>query len=149
MAFLVDQLAALAAMSQAQLRAEWRRTHKGQVLPNGLGRDLASRAIAWRIQERVHGSLPPATSRELRRLARQLQEQGDLDLARQINLKPGTKLVRQWRRRIYHVLVLAEGFQFEDRCYGSLTPIAREITGAAWSGPRFFGLKGTPDAAAK
>jgi hypothetical protein len=124
MSLLDDRLSALAAMSQAQLRAEWRRVHKGQVMPSGLGRDLASRAIAWRMQEHLNGGLPPAALRELNRL------------------KPGTKLVRAWHRRIYHVLVLEDGFQFEDRHYRSLTGIAREITGAAWSGPRFFGVKG-------
>jgi hypothetical protein len=137
---LTDQLVGLATMSQAQLRAEWRRQHKGQVMPTGLGRDLASRAIAWRLQERVHGTLPPSSLRELKRLAQQLRNIGDLDIAREVRLKAGTKLVRQWHDRIYHVLVVEDGFQFEDRQYQSLTPIAHEITGAAWSGPRFFGL---------
>ena len=115
-------------------------------MPFGLGRDLASRAIAWRLQERVHGTLPPSSLRELKRLTQQLRDNGDLDIVREVRLKPGTKLVRQWHDRIYHVLVLEDGFQFEDRHYRSLTPIAREITGAAWSGPRFFGLN-KPDAA--
>lgn len=141
MASLSDQLAGLATMSQAQLRAEWRRLHKGQTMPAGLGRDLASRALAWAMQARVHGNLPPSATRELKRLAQQLKQDGDIDISRELRLKPGTKLVRQWHDRIYHVLVLEDGFQFEDRHYRSLTPIARAITGAAWSGPRFFGLK--------
>ena len=141
MGLLDNQLAGLAAMSQAQLRAEWRRMHKGQVMPVGLGRDLASRAIAWRMQERVHGGLAPATAREMQQLLKQLAETGDIALAKELHLKLGTKLVRQWHGSIYHVLVLNEGFQFQDRYYRSLTPIAREITGAKWSGPRFFGLK--------
>jgi hypothetical protein len=37
-------------------------------------------------------------------------------------------------------LVTDTGFEFDDREYGSLSSIAREVTGAAWSGPRFFGL---------
>src|SRR5215210_4391717 len=68
MVTLGDQLAGLATMSQAQLRAGWRRHHKGQRMPPGLGRDLAIRAIAWRLQERVHGGVSPATARELKRL---------------------------------------------------------------------------------
>mgnify|MGYP001000906205 CR=1 FL=1 len=138
---LADQTVGLAAMSQAQLRAEWRRIHKGQMMPSGLGRDLATRAITWKLQERVHGGMPPATSRELRRLADQLRDTGEIDIARDIRLKPGTRLVRQWHGRVFHVLVLEDGFLFEDRHYRSLTPIAREITGAAWSGPRFFGIR--------
>lgn len=141
MSVLADQLAGLATMSQAQLRAEWRRWHRGRVMPLGLGRDLASRAVAWRMQERLNGGLTPATARELQRLVKQLGTAGDIDVAQQPRLKPGTKLIRHWHSRIYHVLVLNEGFQFQDRHYKSLTPIAREITGAKWSGPRFFGLK--------
>ena len=37
-------------------------------------------------------------------------------------------------------------FEFEGKLYRSLTSIAREITGAGWSGPRFFGLAKTADA---
>lgn len=146
MAALADQLAGLATMSPAQLRAEWRRWHKGQIMPPGLGRELASRAIAWRMQERVQGGLRPASIRELQRLTKQMRETGDLEISHELRLKPGTKLVRQWHGRIYHVMVLDEGFKFQSRHYGSLTPIAQEITGAKWSGPRFFGLKDKTDA---
>jgi len=137
---LEEYVAGLATLSPAQLRAEWRRVHKGQMMPDGLGRDLATRALAWRAQERVQGGLLPADRRELVRLAKQLGDTGEIELAAPISLKPGTKLVRRWHERLYQVLVLDEGFQFENRHYRSLTPIAREITGAAWSGPRFFGL---------
>jgi len=141
MARLEDQLDMLAAMSQAQLRAEWRRWHRGQLMPAGLGRDLATRAIAWAMQEKVHGGLTPAVTRQLRSPAKELEETGDIEIGKTISLKPGTKLTREWHGHIYHVLVLEQGFQFQDRHYRSLTPIAREITGAHWSGPRFFGLK--------
>lgn len=145
MARIDEELAALDAMTQPQLRARWRKDHKGQILPTGLGRVLAIRAIAWRVQERTQGGLPPATVRELRRLAAQIREKGDLDVAGELRLKPGTRLVRRWRGEVYHVLVLEDGFVFRDRHYRSLTPIAREITGTQWSGPRFFGLKGQAD----
>lgn len=138
---LAGQLETLASMSQAQLRAEWRRWHKGQLMPAGLGRDLATRAIAWAMQEKVHGGLMPAVTRQLRNLTKELEETGDIEIGKTISLKPGTKLTREWHGQIYHVLVIEEGFQFQDRHYRSLTPIAREITGVHWSGPRFFGLK--------
>lgn len=147
MACLAGQLETLAAMSQAQLRAEWRRWHKGKQMPVGLGRDLATRAIAWAMQERVHGGLTPAVTRQLRNLTKELEETGDIEIGKALTLKPGTKLTREWHGQIYHVLVLEEGFQFQDRHYRSLTPIAREITGVHWSGPRFFGLKEKASAA--
>jgi hypothetical protein len=142
MARVEDQMAALLAMTRPQLRAEWRWLFRGQMMPPDAGRDVILRVLSNRLQEKALGGLLPATTRELRRLARQLNEQGQLEMTRQPRLKPGTRLVRRWHDRTFHVLVLETGFQFENRDYASLTPIARAITGAAWSGPRFFGLVG-------
>lgn len=110
-------------------------------MPDGMSCDLMARHIAWKMQEKVHGGLAPARIREMNRLSDQLRGSGDLDLARERQLRTGTRLVREWHGKVYSVTVLDQGYLFEDRLYGSLTPIAREITGAAWSGPRFFGLK--------
>ncbi|MGE4431065.1 MAG: DUF2924 domain-containing protein [Sphingobium sp.] len=142
MALIDDRMAGLAAMTPAQLRAQWRRWHRGQVMPAGLGRDLAARAIAWQMQAKVHGGFTPAAARQLQRLTRELEDKGYLDLADIPRLKPGTRLVREWHGHCYQVLVLDSGFEFQDRHYRSLTPIACAITGVHWSGPRFFGLKG-------
>ena len=98
------------------------------------------RSIAWRLQERLHGGLPPAKLRELDRFSEQLATEGDIDIGQSQSLKPGSRLVRHWHGNAYCVTVLEEGFEFEEQHYSSLTQIAREITGAAWSGPRFFGL---------
>lgn len=136
----------LSALTAAQLRAEWRKAHRGQIMPKGLGRDLATRAIVWRRQERIHGGPSPSALRELTRLAGQLAETGTIELGRGPRLKLGTRLVRQWHGKAYQVQVLEDGFEFEHRQYRSLTQIAREITGAAWSGPRFFGLNAKGDA---
>ena len=57
-----------------------------------------------------------------------------------IVLKTGTTLVRQWRGHAHTVLVHENGFEYEGQRYRSLTVIAERITGAHWSGPRFFGL---------
>ncbi len=54
--------------------------------------------------------------------------------------RPGSRLVREWHGRTYHVDVIEEGYVFEGKTYQSLSVIARMITGAHWSGPRFFGL---------
>ena len=62
-------------------------------------------------------------------------------------LKPGTRLIREWRGRSYEVLVLDDGFSWHGRRYRSLSAIARQITGTAWSGPLFFGLRANGTAA--
>jgi hypothetical protein len=52
--------------------------------------------------------------------------------------------VREWGGETHSVLVLDEGFGYRGGRYRSLSQIARLITGAHWSGPRFFGLNGGP-----
>ncbi len=140
MVSLTDQIARLVHMSPAQLRTEWRRLHRGQPLPDGMSTDLMMRAIAWRLQAKALGGMPPSCQRDLARLAKQLETSGELDLERQRQFKSGTRLVRQWHGKPYVVTVLDQGYEFQQRHYASLTPIARQITGAAWSGPRFFGI---------
>ncbi|MBK9589240.1 MAG: DUF2924 domain-containing protein [Sphingomonadales bacterium] len=141
MARIEEQLAGLASMAPARLRAEWRRLHRGQGLPEGLTASQLMRGIAWHLQEKAYGGLPPARVRELDRLADQLSVEGEIDIGGTRSLKPGTRLVRHWHEKVHCVTVLDHGFEFEQRHYSSLTQIARQITGAAWSGPRFFGLK--------
>lgn len=58
-----------------------------------------------------------------------------------VKLRPGTSLLRAWGGRTHTVLVRENGFEHEGRRYASLTEVARAITGAHWSGPRFFGLR--------
>jgi hypothetical protein len=55
-------------------------------------------------------------------------------------LKPGVRLVREWNGRSYVVDVVEDGFVLDGRSYRSLSALAFHITGAHWSGPRFFGL---------
>jgi hypothetical protein len=57
-----------------------------------------------------------------------------------LSLKPGARLVREWRGRRHTVTVTEDGFEYAGENYPSLTKIAKKITGARWSGPRFFGL---------
>lgn len=57
-----------------------------------------------------------------------------------IMLVPGSRLVREWNGQPYTVSVIEEGFVYKDKVWSSLSAIAKDITGAHWSGPRFFGL---------
>jgi hypothetical protein len=139
---LGERIEALGSLDTAKLRQEWQRVWK-EPAPR-LGHDLLRRGIAWKLQEQEHGGLPRSCTRELERLARQIERGKPLGIERVA--KPGTRLVRQWRGRTYHVAVMDEGFLFEDRRYSSLSQIAQVITGTKWSGPRFFGLAGDPAA---
>lgn len=132
MAKLEDKLAELATMSVGQLREEWQ-LQVGSPAPR-LQAALLMRGLAYRLQERKAGSASSLTMRQLRRAAEGSPAAPRLDLG------PGAQLVRTWRGRTILVMVEAEGFLFDGRTYGSLSHIAREVTGASWSGPRFFGL---------
>jgi hypothetical protein len=139
---------ALTTMNSAQLREEWHRVY-GTAPNTGLGPSLMRRGIAYRLQEQAHGGLSPATLRTLVRLAEQLNKSGDLDVERQLSLKTGTRLVREWHGRTCHVTVLENSFLYEDQQYASLSQIARVVTGTKWSGPRFFGLRQRSEPAAR
>lgn len=109
------------------------------------------RGIAYRLQERRHGGLTAATVRELDRRVKNLAAGQEGGAVQERQLKPGTRLVRQWGDKTHVVLVTDDGFVFDDRHFVSLSQIAKAITGAHWSGPRFFGVKashGTTGAAA-
>ena len=103
-------------------------------------RDLMIRAIAHRLQERTHGGLAPAAKRKLRSLVAEIETKGAQVFDPGIALKPGARLVREWAGETHTVIVLDDGFDYDGERYPSLSKIAAKITGAHWSGPRFFGI---------
>jgi hypothetical protein len=132
------QIAELVDQSTQDLRVAWRELHRTGP-PQGLSRDLLIRALAHRLQEQTCGGTSRAQRRRLQRLAREF-EKGSGSSDPGIVLRTGTTLVRQWRGHAHTVLVREDGFEYEGQHYRSLTVIAERITGAHWSGPRFFGL---------
>ena len=134
-----EQLTALTQMPSHKLREYWRKIYRAEP-PRRIPRDLLMRAAAYQIQESVYGGLDRKIKRRLRSLARALETDGRLPLSSGPSLKPGAKLIREWHGRTYRVAVLEDGFEFDGERYRSLSKIAREITGAHWSGRRFFGL---------
>ena len=128
----------------AALRDEWRRLCRSE--PPRISRDLLMRSIAHRLQELKFGGLPKWATQSLAGATVGAEPGVKAPRASELRLKPGARLVREWRGRTHTVVVLKEGFEFEGRPYRSMTQVAREITGAHWSGPRFFGVadrKGT------
>jgi hypothetical protein len=138
---LSDRLAVLPTLSLGDLRLEWRRLFRTE--PPRMSRDIMIRAIAYRLQEIAHGGLSKVTQRRLMTLSNQLETAGRITPLTGPRIKPGSRLVREWRGRTHTVCVTDDGFAFQGKTYRSLTKIARDITGAQWSGPRFFGLTKT------
>jgi hypothetical protein len=100
---------------------------------------LLARGVACRLQERSHGGLSKSTLREVEELRRRFERGGPARI-NDGRIKPGSRLVRDWGGKSHHVLILESGFLYQDRRFASLSEVARDITGARWSGPRFFGL---------
>jgi hypothetical protein len=135
-----EALARLLELDLTELRQQWRTVYKSEVSPH-LSRELLLRAVAYRMQEIVFGGLRPEHQRQLRQFAQQFKETGEIRRRASVELKAGTRLVREWQSRTYEVLVLDDGFSWQGTYYRSLSAVAKEITGTPWSGPLFFGLK--------
>ncbi|MCP5379842.1 MAG: DUF2924 domain-containing protein [Caenibius sp.] len=132
-----ERIERLSVMTPAQKKAEWRKVF-GTPAPPAFGIALITRAIAARYQEQVLGGL---TRTELRQLAvRTRTEERRPRGVRAPNVKPGTWLSRTWHGEVHEVVVLESGYEYRGNRYRSLSAVAKRITGAAWSGPRFFGL---------
>ena len=132
------EIAGLVDRSTQELRRAWRTLHHTGP-PLGLSRDLIIRGLADKLQQRTQGGRTRALQRRLRTLAAEF-EKGARSFEPDIVLKTGATLVRQWRGHTHTVLVREDGFEYQAQRYRSLTVIAEQITGAHWSGPRFFGL---------
>jgi hypothetical protein len=170
MATMDDEIGRLEGLSAFELRALWRR-HWKQPPPMRLSKDMLVRGLAWKLQEQTFGGIGKLELRKLAALAKAAGEQrlagsgdhiGDAatmglgssnnkapaasNSSTSITLREGNRLVRDWNGTTHTVLVLESGFEWRGQQFGSLSKIAEAITGAHWSGPRFFGLvKRKPD----
>ena len=116
--------------SKNTLLIEWQKTF-GRPAPTGCHTSFLDKSIAWQQQALKHGGLIAAERRQL------LGESASVNESTHI----GTRLIRVWQGETHQVTVLADGYQYKEQQWKSLSSIARAITGTPWSGPVFFGLK--------
>jgi hypothetical protein len=135
-----EKIAALSDMPREGLVTEWVKIYK-RPPPKGIKRGLLERAVAYRYQSRRFGKLKADTHGTLLAIAAGdgLQQSHKVSSLKP-KLKSGTRLVREWHGKTHQVNVTDTGFFWDNKEYASLTAVARAITGAKWSGPRFFGL---------
>ena len=136
MGWLANDIERIGTMSGETLTSAWAEAFAAPV-PD-VTPSLLRRALAYERQERKFGALPVVMRKQLESIS---ADQTSAMPEPPLKLKPGTRLVREWNGTIYTVLVTADSFEFAGRSWRSLSMIARHITGAQWSGPRFFGLK--------
>ena len=76
-------------------------------------RDLLMLGVAWKIQEQAYGGLGAATRRRVADLAKTLERDGDITRSRVARVRPGAKLVREWRGETHTVIVRRRWFRME------------------------------------
>jgi len=139
------EIAHLRGLDLASLRACWHSTF-GRKTPTHLPRPLLFRILAYRLQADRLGDLDKDAVRLLDRMAADAGKEADASAARPKDsadrrLRPGTVLIREWQGTPQRVMVLADGFAWQDQVFASLSKVAFAITGTRWNGPRFFGLR--------
>ncbi|MEW9922508.1 DUF2924 domain-containing protein [Marimonas sp. MJW-29] len=105
----------------------------GRPPPKHLSLPFLKRVLIWEAQNKALGGVSAKTVRRLKQIA-----SGKTVPAA---AKPGSFLVREWNGRTYQVEVIDGGYLMDGKTWRSLSAIARHITGAHWSGPRFFGVQ--------
>ena len=126
------EIARLETLSSAALRSRW------VALTDNAAPKVSPKmlrlALAWEIQARASGGY----SREMTRMLDQLAR----GATKTAPASAGMRLVREWQGRVYIVIVGEDQvIRWDGKEWRSLSEVAREITGARWSGPAFFGLK--------
>ena len=142
---LEARVEALADLSIADLRQAWSAAW-GAPPPKGARRRLLMLGIAWKWQAELHGGYARSAERRLAALEADFRQQsavprpnGHRSAAER--LPPGSRLIRVWQAEQHEVEVTESGYLWHDRCWASLSSIAREITGTRRNGPAFFGLR--------
>ncbi len=133
------EIGALADLPRADLVERWQGLYRARP-PKGISRRMMVRAIAYEVQAKRYGGLKPAVGRQLQRIAAGLVAGEPVTIKAISGLKPGARLIREWNGSTHVVEVVDDGFIWNGERHSSLSAIARSITGARWSGPRFFGL---------
>lgn len=135
---LAEQLARLLRLDRQQLADLWRELYNIEP-PFKIGAEFLRMACAYRLQERVHGGLKPATHRYLMKVAEDIAV-GKPGISPPLVIKPGTRLIREWHGVTYEVVIIPGGVLLNGEQLKSLTEAAHRITGSKRSGPKFFGL---------
>jgi len=131
-ASVLSIVAKLEGLDLNGLRRQWR-AHLGGEAPAHLSRWLLMKVLAYRLQSDVLGDL----DKSIRRILRSGKEDGggapfDRRAPRTrdgLGLKAGALLVREWSGRLERVMILDEGFAWNGQTFGSLSQIAKAMTG--------------------
>ena len=101
---------------------------------------MMERYLAYYEQEKTYGKITSNVGHKLKKHVRALREGKEVLLESSPRMQSGSILTRHYQGRDYSVTVTDNGFLFNGTYYGSLSAIAKAITGTIWNGKRFFGI---------
>ena len=136
---LEREIEALAELTRSGLIMRWK-THYRCDPPKGISQRFLVRALAYAMQAKRYGGLKPATERRLKKIAEGSHESRYGGRRTIPQLPPGTRYIREWHGVTHVVEVVEGGLVWNGERHRSLSAIAQAITGAHWSGPRFFSV---------
>ena len=143
-ASVLSIVANLGGLDLNGLRRQWR-AHLGGEPPAHLPRWLLMRVLAYRLQADTFGGLHKSIQRTLRsdkdRGAAMPFDRRAPQTRDGVGLTAGALLAREWNGKLERVMILEEGFAWNGQTFGSLSQIAKKMTGTTWNGHRFFGLR--------
>ncbi len=130
----------LAALSFPELKERYQGL-TGEAPPRRIGRKLLILAVSYELQRKRHRRLAAKVDRRLKAFDAKRETAGGSSAPLRRSIKPGGRLLREWRGKTYEVYVADGGVYWKGARYASLSAVAHAITGARWNGPRFFGLR--------
>jgi hypothetical protein len=136
----LDRLSSSPRLQKPALSTLWQQLFN-TTPPNGMRKEMLVQFLAYRMQEKEFGGLSDHSHRRLREVASSIEASATISASSRLAIKPGTRLIRQWKDQVHVVNVEEGNYEYRGVRYQSLSEIARLITGTRWSGPLFFGLK--------
>lgn len=136
----------IAQMPTAELRRHW--SECWGISPHRyIRREMLEKSLLFRMRQQAGQGLTAEQQARLDKLVQAYKKNPRCFDETRVVLKPGTRLVRMWEGKKHVVLTMADGFEYEQQKYKSLSEIANAITGTRWNGWVFFGLKKKKEAA--
>src|ERR1017187_6305150 len=117
---ITKRLASLPNLGQPAVGNLWRQLFKKEPPPE-IRKDLMLRIVAQRLQEQEFGGLSDAGCRRLRQLATTFEADPKAVVSTRPPIKPGTRLVRQWKEQVHVVEVETEGYEYRGARYDNLS----------------------------
>jgi len=131
----------LKGLTKEELCQKWGKFCKSPP-PLHIPKSYIIKQIAWFME---HKGLKKEIQKTLDKLVKQYEKTksvrvSEMDRKNKLDVKPGTKFIREYKSIKYEVTVVENGYSYNGKVYKSITAVAKEITGTGWNGKRFFGV---------